>query len=312
MGQADVWFSPGSPFTWPLRVFRSAATMSCSVSHWSLHESNGQGESFVGLGVAEIDPSDQIVGSFVQTAWSSFPSFAAAFFSHLSAWVMIFFVPCQIPLRWDVNITKWVALSKKAGSSRSEASWMKGSITQPDFKRLFADAGRQLLSLFVAIAAITFNTVQWRLASSFANPRVTVFCERARQCGMAQAMAKPSACIHLWWATVSLNAGLAHFFLFCRVEKGLKKAKGSEKASALPRKEARNAHLQRHVFFFKRPNCERRARFCHATCKQLAYSGCKATQMIWPLDHGACWMRLFVRIVLIGRDRSRHGFDHAR
>ena len=53
---------------------------------------------------------------------------------------MIFFVPCQIPLRWDVNIILRVALSKKAGSSRSEASWMKGSITQPDFKRLFADA----------------------------------------------------------------------------------------------------------------------------------------------------------------------------
>ena len=37
---------------------------------------------------------------------------------------------------------------------------MKGSITQPDFKRLFAGAGRQLLFLFVAIAVITFNTVQ--------------------------------------------------------------------------------------------------------------------------------------------------------
>ena len=74
---------------------------------------------FVGLGVAEIDPSNQIVGSFVQslgsfvqsvgsfvqTAWSSFPSFAAAFFSHFSAWVMIFFVPCQSTLHWDVNIT---------------------------------------------------------------------------------------------------------------------------------------------------------------------------------------------------------------
>ena len=119
-----------------------------------------------------------------------------------------------------------MALSKKAGSSRSEASRMKGSITQPDFKRLFAGAGRQLLFLFVAIEAITFNTVQWRLASSL---RVTVFCERARQCGMAVAMAKPSACIHLRWATVSLNAGLAQFFLFCRVEKGLKKATGSRR-----------------------------------------------------------------------------------
>ena len=53
------------------------------------------------------------------------------------------------------------------------------------------------------------------------------FCERARQFGMAEAMAKPSACIHLRWATVSLNAGLAQCFLFCRVEKGLKKATGS-------------------------------------------------------------------------------------
>ena len=73
---------------------------------------------------------------------------------------MVFFVPCQSTLRWDVNITWRVALSKKAGSSRSEASRMKGSITQPDFKRLFAGASRQLLFLFVAIAAITFNTVQ--------------------------------------------------------------------------------------------------------------------------------------------------------
>ena len=40
-------------------------------------------------------------------------------------------------------------------------------------------------------------------------------------------MAKPSVCIHLRWATVSVNAGLAQFFLFCRVEKGLKKATGS-------------------------------------------------------------------------------------
>ena len=40
-------------------------------------------------------------------------------------------------------------------------------------------------------------------------------------------MAKPSACVHLWWATVRLNAGLVQFFLFCRVEKGLKKAKES-------------------------------------------------------------------------------------
>ena len=44
---------------------------------------------------------------------------------------------------------------------------------------------------------------------------------------MAKALAKPSACFHLRWARVSLNAGLAHFFLFCRFEKGLKKAEGS-------------------------------------------------------------------------------------
>ena len=73
---------------------------------------------------------------------------------------MIFFVPCQSSLRWDVDITKNVALSKKAGSSRSEASLVKGSITQPDFTRSFEGAGRQLLFLFVAIAAITFTAVQ--------------------------------------------------------------------------------------------------------------------------------------------------------
>ena len=101
-------------------------------------------------------------------------------------------------------------MSKKAGSSRSEGSWMKRSITQPDFTRPFA---------------ITFTAVQWRLASSFANLRVTVFCERARQCGMAKVMAKPSACIHLRWATVSLNAGLAQLFLILLRWKGLEEGK---------------------------------------------------------------------------------------
>ena len=91
---------------------------------------------------------------------------------------------------------------------------MKGSTTQPDFTRPFAGAGRQLLFLFVAIGALTFTAVHLRLASSFATLRVTVICNRARQVSMDKAMAKPSACIYLRWATVSLNAGLAHFFIF--------------------------------------------------------------------------------------------------
>ena len=207
-----------------------------------------------------------------------------------------------------------MALSKKAGSGRSEASWVKGSITQPDFTRPFAGASRQLLFLFAAIAAITFTgtAAQWRLASSFTNLRVTVFCERARQCGMDKAMAKPSACTHLRWATVILNAGLAQFFLFCRVERAWRRQKEVEEASALLRKEATNGQLQRHIFFFKRLKYERRARFFHASCLRLAYSGSKATQMILQLGYWACWMRLFVRIFLIGRDRSRHSFDPAR
>ena len=73
---------------------------------------------------------------------------------------MIFFVPCQCSLRWDVNITSSVALLRKAGSSRSEASWVKGSLTQLDFTRPFAGHVRQLLFLFEAIAAITFTAVQ--------------------------------------------------------------------------------------------------------------------------------------------------------
>ena len=109
-----------------------------------------------------------------------------------------------------------------------------------------------------------------------------------------------------------------NFFLFCRVEKGLKKATGSGRGICFAKEGGREcsfAKTYRIVFFFKRPNYERRARFCDASCKRLACSSSnlvsKATKMIWPLDHGACWMRLFVRIVLI-RDRSRHGFDHAR
>ena len=98
-------------------------------------------------------------------------------------------------------------------------------------------------------------------------------------------MAKPSACIHLRWATVSLNDGLALFFLFCRVEKGLKKAKEVEEAAALPRKEATNAQLQRHVFFYQRQMYGCRAWYFRVTCLRLSYSGLKDTQTILPHGH---------------------------
>ena len=117
-----------------------------------------------------------------------------------------------------------MAVSKKAGStSRSDDCWAKASFTKPDFTRPFAGTGHPLLFLFVAIAAITFTTVQWRLANGLANLRATGFCERARQCSIAKERAKPSAGFQLRKAKVSLNAGLAQNFLFCRAEKGLKK-----------------------------------------------------------------------------------------
>ena len=84
---------------------------------------------------------------------------------------------------------------------------------------------------------------------------------------MAKELAKPSACFQLRRAKVSLNAGLAQNFLFRSAEKGLKKAEGSEEASALPGKEATKAQLQSHASFSKRPEYEHRARLSHASCK---------------------------------------------
>ena len=126
-----------------LRAFRSAATMACSVSHRGLHGSNGQGESFQRYLNRVCRPWrcwDRPVwpnrgelcaerGEICADSLKLIPVVSSSFFRHLSAWAMIFFVPCESPLRWDVNITERVGLSKKAGSSRSEASWMRGSIT---------------------------------------------------------------------------------------------------------------------------------------------------------------------------------------
>ena len=136
-----------------------------------------------------------------------------------------------------------MALSKKAGSSQSEASWVKVSTKQPDLTSPFPGAGCQLLFLFVAIAALTFTAVQWRSARSFANLWVTFFCERVRQCGMAKALAKRSASFHLCWARVSLNAGLAHIFFVVALKGAWRRQKEVEEASALPRKVATNADV---------------------------------------------------------------------
>ena len=57
-----------------------------------------------------------------------------------------------------------------------------------------------------------------------------------------------------------------------------------EEAYALPRTEAKNASLQRHVFFSMRRKSERGDRFCHASCRRLACSGSNATEMILPLS----------------------------
>ena len=83
----------------------------------------------------ELDPSDQIVGSsvqsvgsFVQTARSSFPSFAAAFSCHLSALVMIFSVPCQSLLHWYGNITR--CRKKRAAVNPRPAEWKYQSSSQ--------------------------------------------------------------------------------------------------------------------------------------------------------------------------------------
>ena len=73
-------------------------------------------------------------------------------------------------------------MSRKRAFQRSEDCWEKASIRQPDFTSALAGTGHLLLFLFVAIAAITFTAVQWRLANGLANLQVTVFCERARQC----------------------------------------------------------------------------------------------------------------------------------
>ena len=60
--------------------------------------------------------------------------------------MMIFLVAsaCRSLLPLIVNILKTVGLTNKLGNSRSEASWVKVSITQPDFTSPFAAAGRQV------------------------------------------------------------------------------------------------------------------------------------------------------------------------
>ena len=99
-----------------------------------------------------------------------------SFFRHLSDRIMIFFVSRQRCLRLVVHITHKVGLSKKKNGQQSICDQLGESIIlQPDFTSPFAGAGRQVLFLFEAIGAITLHTVQWRLASSLVNLRVTGF-----------------------------------------------------------------------------------------------------------------------------------------
>ena len=88
---------------------------------------------------------------------------------------------------------------------------------------------------------------------------------------MAKALAKPSACFHLRWARVGLNAGLAQIFLFVALKRAWRRQKKVEEASALPRKEDTNAQLQRLVFFSKQLMYEPRARFARASCQPVAH-----------------------------------------
>ena len=96
-----------------------------------------------------------------------------------------------LPREWDCR-------KKRAEVDLRPAGWKDQSRSQTLWGLLLALAASycfcsQLLPLSCSPL--------FRLASSFANLRVTVFCERARQCGMAKVMAKPSACIHLRWVT---------------------------------------------------------------------------------------------------------------
>ena len=140
--------------------------------------------------------------------------------------------------------------------------------------------------------------------------RVTGFCERARQCGMAKALAKPSACFQLRWARVSLNAGMAQVLLFLPCRKGLEEGRRKWKRHLLC--QGRRPQMLGCKDLSSSPSDQSMKAELGLLARRASHSPIQAlNQITLLLDHWAFWMRFFVPIVLIGHDRSWHVFDHA-